>query len=136
VSGRSVMIAAILFAVSAVALAHFALYYWRAMIGGIAQQPVSERVRTAARISSPAIRARDFRTLLSLHDLSPDLRGPGGGFHAVRAYYWAVEKIGSLIPPMTLWADAEMTTCARYVAVLVDRHLERNIACAAQMRGM
>jgi hypothetical protein len=131
-----VIIAAILLAVSLVGLAHFALYYWRAMIGGVAQQPVSDRVRTAAKISSPAIVAGDFRALLSLHDLAPDLRGPGGGFHVVRAYYSIVEKIGSLIPTATPWADAEMTTCARYVAVLVDRHLERNIACAAQMRGI
>jgi len=29
-----------------------------------------------------------------------------------------------------------MTTCARYIAVLMDRHMERNMACAAQMRGI
>lgn len=130
------MIAAILLSVSLVALGHFALYYWRAMIGGVAQEPVSERVRAAARITAPAIAGKDFRALLSLHDLAPDLRGPGGGFHIVRSYYWVVEKIGSRIPSMNVWANEEMTTCARYVAVLVDRHLERNIAAAAQMRGM
>lgn len=130
------MLAAILLSVSLVALGHFALHYWRAMIGGVAQEPVSERVCAAARITAPAIGGKDFRALLSLHDLAPDLRGPGGGFHVVRFYYWVVEKIGSLTPSMNVWANAEMTTCARYVAVLVDRHLERNIAAAAQMRGI
>jgi hypothetical protein len=29
-----------------------------------------------------------------------------------------------------------MATCSRYAAVVMDRHLERNILCAAQVRGM
>jgi len=130
------MIAAILFMVSAVALVQFALYYWRAIISGVATQPISERIRTAAGITAPQICAQDFHSILSLHDLSPDLRGPNGSFIGVRAYYSVVEKLGKLIPAMASWANAEMLTCSRYVAVLVDQHLERNVACAAQMRGI
>jgi hypothetical protein len=130
------MIAAILCMVSAVALFQFALYYWRAVISGVATQPISDRIRTAAGIIAPQIGAQDFRSILSLHDLSPDLRGPNGSFLGVRTYYSAVEKLGRLIPTMASWANAEMLTCSRYVAVLVDQHLERNIACAAQMRGI
>ncbi len=129
------MIAAILFMVSAVALVQFALYYWRAVISGVATQPISDRIRTAAGIRAHQIGAQDFHSILSLHDLSPDLRGPNGSFLGVRTYYSAVEKLGRLIPTMASWANAEMLTCSRYVAVLVDQHLERNIACAAQMRG-
>ena len=130
------MVAAILFTVSAVALIQFALHYWRAIIAGIATQPISDRIRIAARINTPQVGARDFRTLLSLHDLSPDLRGPNGSFFGVRTYYAAVEKLGSLVPSMGTWANEEMLTCSRYVAVLVDQHLERNVVCAAQVRGI
>jgi hypothetical protein len=130
------MIAAILFMVSAVALVQFALYYWRAIISGVATQPISERIRTAAGITAPQIGARDFHSILSLHDLSPDLRGPNGSFIGVRAYYSVVEKLGKLMPAMSNWANGEMLTCSRYVAVLVDQHLERNMVCAAQVRGM
>jgi hypothetical protein len=130
------MIAAILFTVSVAALVQFALYYWRAIISGIAAQPISDRIRTAAGITAPQIGARDFRSIVSLHDLSPDLRGPNGSFIGVKAYYSVVEKLGSLIPAMAGWANAEMLTCSRYVAVLVDQHLERNVACAAQVRGI
>jgi hypothetical protein len=130
------MIATILFTVSAVAFVQFALYYWRAMISGVATQPVSDRIRTAAGIATPQIGAQDFRSILSLHDLSPNLRGPNGSFRGVRLYYAMIEKLGSVIPAMADWADAEMTTCSRYVAVLVDQHLEQNIACAAQVRGI
>jgi hypothetical protein len=130
------MIAAILFIVSTVALVQFALYYCRAILSGVAAQPISDRIRAAAGITAPQIGARDFRSILSLHDLSPDLRGPSGSFRGVRAYYSAVEKLGKLIPAMACWANAEMIICSRYAAVLVDQHLGRNIACAAQMRGI
>ena len=130
------MIAAILFMVSAVALVQFALYYWRATISGVAANSISDRIRTAAGITAPQIGAQDFRSILSLHDLSPDLRGPNGSFCCVRAYYSVIENLGKLIPTMASWANAEMLTCSRYVAVLVDQHLDRNMACAAQVRGI
>ena len=42
------MFAAMLFAISIVALAQFALYYWRAVLAAVAGQPVSEGVLAAA----------------------------------------------------------------------------------------
>ncbi len=130
------MIAGIIFAVSIVAFAQFGLYYWRATISGVASQAISDRIRIAAGISATDIGAKDFRSILILKDLSPDLRGPGGSFRMVRAYYSVIETLGKIIPAMANWSNAEMATCSRYVAVLMDQHLERNIACAAQMRGM
>jgi len=130
------MIAAVLIAVSIAALAQFALYYWRAMIAGIAAQPVSERIRGAAGISGPVVGAQDFRSLLSLYELAPDLRGPAGKFGVLRSYYFVVQRLGRLSPSLASWAHAEMTICSRYLAVVVEQHMERNTAFAAQMRGM
>ena len=130
------MIPAIIFTVSVVAFAQFGLYYWRATISGIAAQAISDRIRVAAGITHAGIGAQDFRSILILKDLSPDLRGPHGSFTAIRAYYAVVEKLGRIVPTMANWANAEMATCSRYVAVLMDQHLERNMACAAQVRGM
>jgi hypothetical protein len=130
------MIPAVIFVVSVVAFGQFGLYYWRATISGIAAQAISERIRVAAGITHVGIGAQDFRNIIILKDLSPDLRGPNGGFKAIRAYYAVVEKVGSIIPAMASWANTEMATCARYAAVLMDQHLERNMVCAAQVRGM
>ena len=130
------MIAAILFTVSAAVFVRFALYYWRAMISRVAAQDISDRIRIAAGITVSEIGAQDFRSMLSLHDLTQDLRGPNGAFRPVRAYYSVVEKLGSLIPAMANWANGEMITCSRYVAVRVDHHLKRNMARAAQIRGI
>jgi hypothetical protein len=130
------MIAAIIFTVSVVAFAQFGLHYWRATISEIASQAISDRIRVAAGITHTTIGGQDFRNIVILKDLSPDLRGPNGNFTAIRAYYAVVEKLGSIVPAVAGWADAEMATCSRYVAVLMDQHLERNMACAARVRGM
>ncbi len=130
------MVAAIIFTVSVVAFAQFGLYYWRATISEIAAQTISERIRVAAGITHARIGAQDFCNIIILKDLSPDLRGPNGSFMGIRAYYAVIEKLGSFVPAMASWADTEMATCSRYVAVLMDQHMERNMVCAAQVRGM
>ena len=129
------MIAAILLCVSIVACGKFAFYYWRAMILSVSALPVSDRLRVAAKISATAVGSRDFGAILSTRDLVPDLCGSGGSFRAIRMYYAVVEKLGRLIPSLANWSEAEMITCSRYAAVLVDQLLERNLICAEQMRG-
>src|SRR5882724_2430626 len=98
------MIAAILFMVSVVAFGQFGLYYWRAMISGVAAQAISDRIRAAAGISAPTVGGQDFRNILILNRLSPDLRGPGGSLTAIRAYYAIVEKLGKIVPAMANWS--------------------------------
>lgn len=130
------MIAAILFTVSMVALVQFGVYYWRATIAGVASHAISDRIRVAAGIASTVVGARDFYSILIIKDLTPELRGSNGSFMAIRAYYSIIEKLGSIVPAMANWSKAEMATCSRYVAVLMDQHMERNLATAAQMRGI
>jgi hypothetical protein len=130
------MIAVIICLVSVVAFAQFGLYYWRATISGVAAQAISDRIRAAAGITHAGIGSQDFHNIIILKDLSPDLCGPSESFRAIRSYYAVVEKLGNIVPAMASWADSEMATCSRYVAVLMDQHLERNMACAAQVRGV
>lgn len=129
------MIATILLALSIMALTHFAFHYWRAMIVGVATQPVSDRIRAATGLATPDIGPLEFHNILSLNELAPDLRGPKGSFLGVRIYYAVVKKLGRVIPGVSAWANAEMTTCSRYVAVLIGQHLERNIAYTAHLRA-
>lgn len=128
------MIAAILFCVSMIALGQWALYYWRANITTTAARQVSDRVRAAAGVQTPSVSSRDFRAILSVFDLTPDLKGPGRRYPAIRAYYLVVEKIGRLIPLLTTWAEAEMVMCSRYAAAVLEQRLERNSQCSTQMR--
>jgi hypothetical protein len=130
------MLATVLILAILLLFGHFELLYWRAKIAGIAIQPISNRVRAAAGISSQVVGARDFRSILSLHEHAPGLQDTGGNFRAVRKYYKVVEKLARLLPASANWANAEMTICSRYVAVVVDQHLKLNIKRAAQTDGL
>ncbi len=130
------MIAAILFTVSVAAFGQFALYYWRALVAGVAAQPISDRVQVAAGLARE-VSGGDFNAILSLHDVAPGLKGDQGGLRVVRVYYRAMELLRGLhMPSLAAWSEREMLTCSRYVAVLLDQRLERNLACAAEVRSI
>ncbi len=133
------MFAAMLFAISIVALSQFAAYYWRAMLAGAAAQPVSERVLAAAGVENGQVTGHDFQTLLSLHHVTPELRSGRDGLRSVRLYYRLVDAIGTLagarMPAIAAWSEREAAVCARYAAVQIDRRLQANLELAASLRS-
>jgi len=133
------MFSAVLFAIAIVALAQFALYYWRAVLSGVASQPISNRVLEAAQIKESGLCAADFQKLLSLLNLTPQLRGKASNLRLIRVYYNFVGKVaqlfGALSPAVAVWSEQEGALCARYTAVQVDRRLEANLAQAAAIRS-
>jgi hypothetical protein len=133
------MFSLMLFAISIVAFSQFALYYWRAVLAGVAAQPLSDRVLSSAHIANGHPSGEDFETLAGLHELTPDL-GPGpGGMTLVRLYYRALESvnsfIGSRMPALAAWSERERALCARFAAVQIDRRLQANLALAASIRS-
>jgi len=133
------MFSAMLLAISIVALSQFALYYWRAVLAGVAAQPVSDRVLVAAQVENGRLTPQHFQTLAGLHDLTPDLYPNHGGLGLVRLYYRVIEGLddflGKKIPAFALWSEQERIICARYAAVQVDRRLQANLELAASLRS-
>jgi hypothetical protein len=133
------MFSVMLFAISIVALTQFALYYWRAVLAGVAAQPVSDRVLAAACVETGSLTGRDFEKLVGLHDLTPDLNPDRGGLGLVRLYYRVIGGLSALassrIPALAAWIEQERTICARYAAVQIDRRLQANMALAASFRS-
>jgi hypothetical protein len=133
------MFSAMLFAIAIVALAQFAIYYWRAVLTGVASQPIPSRVLEAAHLAESDLRGADFEKLASLHELTPELRGERGGLGLVRTYYQLVrqadELFGRTFPTLVNWSEREQALCARYAAVQIARRLESNLAQAASMRS-
>jgi hypothetical protein len=117
------------------ALGALALFSRRAVIGGIAAGPISDRVRQAAGLDSLGVCAADFGALISLHAAAAGLSNTGAGVGLVRAYYVSVLAISSALPGLAAWSEREMTTCSRYIGVLVDRSLEHNAACIRDARS-
>ena len=111
------MFSAMLFTISAVALAQFGLYYWRAVLSGVAAQPVSARVLVAARVENGRVTSQHFGTLAGLHDLTPELYPNRGGLGLVRLYYRMIENVealaGSRVPAIAAWSNRERSICAR-----------------------
>jgi hypothetical protein len=136
VQGGFKMLATILVLVILLEFGQLELLYWRRKIAKISTHPISDRVRAAAGIGGQSIEPHDFRSILSLHALAPGLHGPAGDFRGVNSYYQVLEKLGRLIPASAEWANAEMTICSKYAAVIVDQHLERNITRAAEPQGL
>lgn len=129
------MFSAMLLAIAIVALAQFALYYGRAVLTGVASQPISNRVLEAAQLEEPHLRGQDFEKLAELLKLTPELYGQGDRLGLVRAYYKVVGFFSSLSPAFSAWCEEERVLCARYAAVQVDRRLEANLAQAASLRS-
>lgn len=133
------MFSAMLLTFSIVALSQFALYYWRAVLAGVAAQPVSDRVLAAANVDHRRLTADDFGTLAGLHDLTPALIPSKSGLGAVRLYHSLMEGIGILsgryLPSVASWTERERVICARFAAVQIDRRLQANLALAASLRS-
>jgi hypothetical protein len=133
------MFAAMLFAISIVALSQFGLYYWRALLAAVAGQPVSESVLAAAGVENRRVTGRDFGTLSGLHDLTLNLNPDKGGLGLVRLYYRIVDGFsaaaGRRMPAVAAWCEQELAVCARYVAVQIDLRLQANVELAASLRS-
>lgn len=134
------MFATMLLTISTMALAQFGLYYWRAVLAGVATQPVSDRVLEAAQVQNGALTAGDFAALSELHALTPELnRSSNSGLALVRLYYQAMRTLdalfGSMAPAFSNWAQREGALCARYAAVQIDRRLQANLQLAESLRS-
>ena len=133
------MFAAMLFAISIVALSQFALYYWRAVLAAVAGQPVSESVLLAASIPDGRVTGGDFDTFATLHDLTPTLNPRSSGLGLVRFYHAVVEGVAKLagkrLPGLAAWCEQELTICARYAAVQIDVRLQMNLELAEALRS-
>jgi hypothetical protein len=128
------MFAAMLFTISVVAMSQFALYYWRAVLAGVAAQPVSNRVLDAAHVEDGRLLPQHFETMAELHELTPDLKPNQSGLGLVRAYYRLVQGLG-ILPMLAAWSERERLVCTRYAAVQVDRRLQANLELAASLRS-
>jgi hypothetical protein len=126
------MVSVFILAFSLVALIRFGVLYCRGILVRAAELPVSEEVRTAARLSGEEITGRDFAALAGVLSMTP---GGSGGVSLVKAYFRAVQVVGAIgrtQAACAAWAEREMAICARYVGVQIDGRLQM---CFAEQAG-
>jgi hypothetical protein len=128
-----------LLTISIVALAQFVAYYWRAVVAGIAAQPVSGQVLAAAHLDAGVLHGEDYRSLVQLYKLTPALSARRSGLGLVPLYFKFIHTLGILaagrVAALADWAENERVLCARYAAVQIDRRLQANLALAASIRS-
>jgi hypothetical protein len=133
------MLAAMLFLISTAALTQFAVYYWRAVLSGVAAQPISARVLGSVNAENGRLTGAHFPVLAELHNLTPELHASESGLGIVRAYYAFVHAgdhlFGKHFPQFSAWSDRERLVCARYAAVKIDLRLQANMALSASLRS-
>lgn len=133
------MFAAMIMSIAITALAQFALYYWRAVVAGVAAQPLSADLLIAAGLKNSRVSGGDFWALSGLHKVTPALYRQANGLGLVSAYFRVVDSlrstVGALVPSVELWSQREMATCASYAAVVIDRKMRSNLAYAAAMHS-
>jgi hypothetical protein len=128
------MFSTLILIAATVGVMQFGISYWRSLIAGIAAQPLSERFHVASGLNHVAPQAADFGALLSFHRMTPGIEQRTSSLRGIQIYYGVVAALCGL-PALRQWAQSEMVTCARYVAVLVDQRLEQNFANAAEVRA-
>ncbi len=131
------MFATMLFTIAVAALFQFALFYWRALLVGVASQPVSDRVLEAAHLESGEFCGADFEKLATLHAMTPELKNANSNLGLVGAYYQVVRNMGAafgkMSPAVVSWSERESVLCARYAAAQIERRLQSNLAQAADI---
>jgi len=132
------MASALILVFALAALVNFAASYARALMLSIASEPLSDKWRQAS--AEASVPLGDFNAVLALNKMCPELNRKGKSIGLVRVYYRVLAGLKSLLgralPSFSLWADHEMETCTRYVAVLVDRRLRSNFDFAASVRAL
>jgi hypothetical protein len=124
------MIAAIILVFSVAAFLQFFVSYCRSLIAAYNEVELSEQARQVTGIESRTVSGDDFRRMLELVRVCPELGDDSREIGAVRTYYsmlGALRKLAnSLLPRMTAWAERERASCTYFVAVALDRRIARN----------
>ena len=121
------MITALIFALSVVALLQFFVSYCRSLIAATGALPLSEQVREVTGIRGSEINGAEFARLLQLARLCPESGKDRAAVAAVRGYYRLLNVLravsGRFIPGVVSWTERELSGCAHFAAVALDRRI-------------
>jgi hypothetical protein len=124
------MITALILAFSSVACLQFFISYCRSVIAASSVQPLSEQVWEVTGIKGREIRGEEFDRLVQLTSLCPDSGTDYRAIGFIRAYFQMVrlmhKTLRGVIPGMVAWTDAELSGCAHFAAVALDRRISHS----------
>jgi hypothetical protein len=120
------MMAALILAISILAMMQFFVSYCRSLIAASARRKLSVDVQDVIGEMQTASGADYQRVMQYLH-LCPERREDRGGIQAVNAYFrllGAMEAtLGKVMPSLKSWTEGERSLCAYFAAVALDRRI-------------
>jgi hypothetical protein len=124
------MVAAIILAISLAAFLQFFVSYCRSLIAAYSEVELSDQARQVTGIRDRAVSGDDFRRLLELMRLCPEMGDDSNEIGAVRTYFSLLSlarSIGrAIMPAFASWTERERAGCTYFVAVALDRRIARN----------
>jgi hypothetical protein len=130
------MISVLILVLASVAFLQFFVSYCRSVIAATSAVPLSEHVWDVTGIRDRQIRAEEFARLLQLANLCPNSGIDRGAIAAVRAYFrmltFVRATLRNAIPGIMSWTEAELSGCAHFAAVALDRRILHSRQLMAQ----
>jgi hypothetical protein len=130
------MITALILVFSSVACLQFFISYCRSVIAASRAFPLSEQVWEVTGIKGRELRGEEFERLVQLSSLCPDSGTDHSAIAAVGAYFRMVRfvdaRLRGVIPGIVSWTQAELSGCAHFAAVALDRRISHSRDLMAQ----
>jgi hypothetical protein len=130
------MITTLILVFSLIGFLQFFVSYCRSVIAASGALPLSEQVWEVTGIRSREIRGEEFIRLLQLMSMCPNSGDDDRAIGAVRAYFRMISFVRAtlrgMIPGIVSWTDAELSGCARFAAVMLDRRISHSRQLMAQ----
>ena len=108
-------------------LVQFAIAYCRTLLLAYSKVEVSEKAYAVAGIAASEVSYDDFDRLIRLAQMAPDPEDDSAEIATVRVYYVAMRLLRWLTAPFSArlakLAECELTSCAYFAAVTLDRRL-------------
>jgi hypothetical protein len=121
------MIPALMLMFSCAALGQFFMSYCRSLLTTYAQVELSAATRNLIGIQSQEIAGAQFRRLLGLVHLAPNLDDDKWELRVVSTYYRAMRLAGFLTKPFgavaSKWVEHQTGLCAYFAAAALDRRI-------------
>ncbi len=131
------MTAVLILVFSSVALFQFFMSYCRSVIAASGALPLSEQVREVTGVQGREISSGEFDRLLQLTSLCPESGDDHRAISAIRAYFRMISFCSrgvqqGVIPGIVSWTETELSGCAHFAAVALDRRISRSRNLMAQ----
>jgi hypothetical protein len=121
------MISAFMLVLTIGALVQFFFAYARTLLLTYGKVEISERTREVTGVDIERVQPEDFSRLMVLLRVAPDPRDDAAELRAVSIYFRAVQLANWLVSPLSRavrhWSRIELSRCAHFAAVSLDRRL-------------